>query len=522
MGKRLLLVMLFAVALWVPTMLRRAVWEPDEARYAYVAREMRADGHWFVPHRHAVFYAHKPPLMFWLINVGALFSGGEIGRFATRFPSLLGVMMLLWAIGGIAGMWLDRRSGWRAIFVTASTFAIWWRAGWGQIDMLLCGLQTMGLYWLFADELHRTIWRPFVAYCCFGLAVLAKGPVGFIVPVGAYIAANLAAGTGRNLLRLHWFWGVVVTLCWPGAWLGAAILSGAPAAYLDELLFAQNVERAAGGFGHIRPVYYYLQYLLTDGLPWMLVGPFAVWAMWRPGGDRRPAMRRALGWFGFVLLFFTALPTKRGLYILLAYPAMAIAVTAGWPALCGRTRVSRQIAVGLSLVVVLALGAATSALPRVPDVSVGMGVALCSAVCMLAGAVFLAIRWIRRGVDNALLHDIAAVFLGIYLVAGVALLPLFNARKTPVDLIPVVQRCVPAGQPLLLYQVHAEILPYYCDRPGRVYWDDAGLFDAINSQQDGIAIFLASAWEDKQHTFGHLGETGAFSMGHKEFVWLAF
>ncbi len=57
MGKRLLLIILFAAALWIPGYLRRDLWQPDEARYAYVAQEMRAGNHWFVPHRHGQTYA---------------------------------------------------------------------------------------------------------------------------------------------------------------------------------------------------------------------------------------------------------------------------------------------------------------------------------------------------------------------------------------------------------------------------------------------------------------------------------
>ena len=459
MGKRLLVIVLFAIVVWVPGYLRRDLWEPDEARYAYVAQEMRAGNHWFVPHRHGDFYAHKPPLMFWLINVGACLTGGEIGQLATRLPSLLGVILVLWTVSIIAELWVDRRAAWRAVFITATTLAIWWRAGWGQIDMLLCGLQMAGLCLLFVDDERPTAWRPLVAYCCFGLGILAKGPVGFIIPVGAYVTANLVAGTARNLKRRHWLWGVPVVLLWPAAWLLLAKEAGGSDDFFGELLLEQNASRAAGGFGHIRPFYYYFVYLLIDGLPWILVLPFSVWALRKQMAKTPITLRRAFGWSGFVILFFTLLPTKRSLYILLAYPALALAVSTGLPYL----KRGRQIQVRM-----------------------------------------------------------VTFFVALYVVASNLVLPHFNAIKTPRALVPEVQSRVREGEALLLYKINAEILPYYCKRRGEVYWVEPELRQAMLRQEKGVAVFLDSVWEEMKADYGQLGETGTFEMGHKTFVWLAF
>src|SRR4051812_33784245 len=47
----------------------RDPWPADEPRFALVARDMVATGHWLLPRVGGQPYADKPPLFFWLIAV---------------------------------------------------------------------------------------------------------------------------------------------------------------------------------------------------------------------------------------------------------------------------------------------------------------------------------------------------------------------------------------------------------------------------------------------------------------------
>ena len=61
------------------------LWEPDEARYAEIAREMLASHNFIVPHLNYVPYIEKPPLLYWL-SAGSMKLLG-INEFAARLPN---------------------------------------------------------------------------------------------------------------------------------------------------------------------------------------------------------------------------------------------------------------------------------------------------------------------------------------------------------------------------------------------------------------------------------------------------
>src|SRR6185312_7268426 len=83
---------------WVLLLLPVALFLPalpiDETRYLAVAWEMRLHGDFLVPHLNGAPYSDKPPLLFWLINLGWLVAGMSawavrLGVLAASITSLL-------------------------------------------------------------------------------------------------------------------------------------------------------------------------------------------------------------------------------------------------------------------------------------------------------------------------------------------------------------------------------------------------------------------------------------------------
>lgn len=525
-----ILIIISATLLWGGQYKYRSLWEPDEARYTYIAREMHDSGDWLIPHRNGVTYAHKPPLMFWLINVSTLLTGGEFNGVSGRLPTLLGVVLSLWAVSRLTVMWYDRRTAWYAILILSTSYLFWHKAGTGQIDVLLLGLQLSALYLLFKNETLPSNWRLACAFSFMGLAILAKGPVGLIVPAGIYVSANLLAGNKDRLARPFWLWGVPLSLAWPGTWLFLAWLSGGPADYFTELLFDQNVGRFVGEFGgHSQPFYYYLKYLAIDFLPWIILIPAAI----RIVKNNKHLVRQSrliLGWVLFVVIFFSLAGSKRNLYILSVYPALSMLLAStvfSMETLSSRWRdwTVYPIIIIFSLLsivgLVLLVPPPGLTLPVAIPVYVPLGLSL-----ITAGGAMLLFRFRgQNGLQRRWINILISVLIVGECYVGTVVFPLFNPIKSPMALAHAVESILPVDRKLILYRLHGEILALYSRRQGVRLDDFNELTDLMDETGYGIVVCNQEVWESLQkeleqrnwHVAAHF-----FVMGSKSLMWFEY
>jgi 4-amino-4-deoxy-L-arabinose transferase-like glycosyltransferase len=90
-------------------------------------------------------------------------------------------------------------------------------------------------------------------------------------------------------------------------------------------LYAQNFARfVAADRGHGKPIHYYLVNIWGDLAPWSLLLPFALWWVYRGRARRDRHVQLLLWWFGAFFVFLSLAATKRQLYLVPAYPAIAV------------------------------------------------------------------------------------------------------------------------------------------------------------------------------------------------------
>src|SRR5690606_16253818 len=168
-------------------------------------------------------------------------------------------------------------------------------------------------------------------------ATLAKGPAGLLPPLLAIVAYLRLSGERQELRRLRVGSGLLLWAAVVLAWLVPAAIAGGRD-YLDQIVLHQNLIRYADPWHHLRPWYYYLALLPFDFFPWSLLLPAAAVARPQLAGDSRRGFRLALCWVVVTVVFFSLSPAKRSVYVLTAYPALALLVgaaldrlAAGWP-----------------------------------------------------------------------------------------------------------------------------------------------------------------------------------------------
>lgn len=289
----------------------------DETRYLAVAWEMRLTGDWIVPHLNGAIYGHKPPLLFWLINL--VWSVTGVSEVAARLIGPAFGMATI-AVTALLAQRLrpgDQAAGGPAALALAglATFSVF--AGLTMFDAMLALATASGALALTYARSSRFGWIGFGAAVALG--VLAKGPVillhllplAILSPVWAGIAwRRMAAGLGLGLL---------VAIALVSFWLIPALVLGG-ADYRTEILWTQSAGRMVESFAHLRPWWFYLPLLPLLLWPW-------AWSpdVWR--GLRTVELKSlAPIWAGSALVMFSLLSGKQTHYLLPALPAVALIV----------------------------------------------------------------------------------------------------------------------------------------------------------------------------------------------------
>jgi 4-amino-4-deoxy-L-arabinose transferase-like glycosyltransferase len=357
----LLALTLLGALLFLPGLGRRDLWNPDEARYAEVAREMGQLGHWAVPHLNGEVYTQKPPLFFWTIAAFGALAGG-VDETAARLPSALSAIGALLLTFRIGERFFGRRAGWLAAAAFATCFKILWQGRFGQIDMMLTALVTLGVwFWVRGYTEERPGLYP-LFFAAAGLATMAKGPVGLLPPLLSILAFLALTRNRMEFKRLRIGRGLLIWAAVMLAWLVPAGLSGGEE-YLRQIVFKQNVTRYVDPWHHFAPWYYYLTVIPAEFFPWSFLLPTSILIGWkRLQGRQRLGFLFCLCWAVVTVVFFSVSPAKRSVYVLTMYPALALLVGAGldrlaaeWPAWRRWLVAPLGLAAGLALAIVAAL-----------------------------------------------------------------------------------------------------------------------------------------------------------------------
>jgi 4-amino-4-deoxy-L-arabinose transferase-like glycosyltransferase len=442
-------VLLLAAVLFLANLWAYDLWAPDEPFFGEGAREMVADGQWLVTHVNGTVNTHKPPLFFWLIALLSL-PFGRVTSLTARLPSALASLGTVAMVLRLGRRWSSEKTAVLAAFILATSYMFWDKARTAQIDAVMCALIWVALCAFLAwraDEVAG-LRAGLVFWGAGALAVLAKGPVGILLPLGI---ALLALAFDRDLGSWRRFAPLAGPLLFAvicGAWVTAATLWG-PAEYsVWGALREHFVDRGIHGMHHAQPWWYYAKVLPPQLLPWTFLLPGALVLAWR----RRDRLDRfLLVTVVFIVLFFTVSTEKRTLYVLPAVPAFALLTARFVGALVsweqGPAMSRRWLTAGQSILggLFCLLGAAAPfAAARVEELPPWVLWVL--AALLLAAGVATLVAVARTQLLRAALAPAVGV-AAAYLVVAVAVFPMADAFKSGREFAVAIRQAVDRWQP---------------------------------------------------------------------------
>jgi hypothetical protein len=293
---------------------------------------------------------YKPPLFHWTATgIDHLLGISKVTAFNLRLAAAV------YAVAGVvlavrfAWDFIGADNAWLAGLILCGSYQYIEEGRIGRVDMTLCLFETLALmafmWWYAGRESGRRSFFRYLFALALGLGVLAKGPVGAILPAAACTTFLIMQRRVRNLRELAAPGPVLLALGVGGSWYAACFFARRYA-FLNRQLGAENFGRFFGALGAMAP-WYYLEPLLLNSDPLSLLIPFAVVFVLRTyrqksagsvleqSGDgaallldsRVEAVRLFAIFWLVSIAFFTLAAYKRRAYLLPLWPAAAVMLT---------------------------------------------------------------------------------------------------------------------------------------------------------------------------------------------------
>ena len=300
-------------------------------------------GNIILPHFIPGPMVHVPPLYWWSAALGVRAFGWT--ELALRMPSLIATALTCAIVFAWAAIALNRRTAfWTATALMLCHFVLD-AARQPRMDSMLTLFVTAA-----AIALERAL-RPSggtaeasstrelpsrrmyfaLAALMMGCGILTKGILGILLPgltVGLYFVTRRR---WRDFIRIDLIVTFVAALTIGLSWYLAAYAVGGQKFLQWQLamnLWSRFIPAAAGGAGYCaHPFWYFIPQTFTGFIPWSFYVPASALYWWARRNRELPdATVFTLGWFAAIFVFFSAAHGKCLIYILPAFPPLAVLV----------------------------------------------------------------------------------------------------------------------------------------------------------------------------------------------------
>lgn len=308
-----------------------ALMDVDETRYVSMARDMFHTKDFMTLYLNGDYFFEKPPLYFWGECLSfAIF--GKINEFTARFPvALYGTLssLLVYFVGRKI---VSRHYGFISAVILATTLEFVMLAKFAILDIVVTtciGFSIMfGFLTQFVEDKNKKyFWWLF--YIFSGLAVMAKGIPGFIVPFSVMFFITIANKTFKQVFKPQYIligFLLFFTIVLP--WHIAMFKIHDPL-FFNEYIMKHHINRffSSSQIDREQPFYFYFITILWGMIPWVFsliaVGITKLKSIQRFSVENLCNKDKFLAFniiaFLVTLLFFSSSSTKLITYILPVY-----------------------------------------------------------------------------------------------------------------------------------------------------------------------------------------------------------
>ncbi len=289
---------------------KRGLWEPDEGRYAEVAREMVLSNNYLIPKLNLKTHLSKPPITYWAIALSMKIFGKD--EFAVRLPNSIAFFFTVVFIFLIAKLKFGYENGIIAGLIYATSIFPFIGLNIVTTDTILTFLVWLYVFFYFKEK-YILMWFAI------SLAFLTKGPPCFL-PLLGIILSNLINKDYSKMKRIFSINGIFLFLIIGVSWYIAVIVKE-PQAF-DYFIKNELIGRIKGIHHRNSGTFDWLMYIpvLLFGLsPWIFIYFKKLKKVFKDSDLRI---------FYFIifipLIIFCFVKSRLPLYILPLMPAVAI------------------------------------------------------------------------------------------------------------------------------------------------------------------------------------------------------
>ncbi len=316
------------------------IMDVDAAQYASMAREMLETGNYLQLYNRYEDYLDKPPLLFWLSALSFKLFG--ISNVAYKLPSFLFSLLGTYATYRLAKLYYGREVGYLSALLLASCQAFFLFNHDVRTDTNLTGAVILAIWQLAEFNRNGKMLNLILGFTGIALAMLAKGPIGVMVPVLAFTTDFILKRDWKAFFKWQWLVGIV--------WVAVLLLPMCIGLYQQFDLHPEKVMYGKTGTSGLRfffwtqsfgrltgenvwknnaDIFFFMHTFLWSFLPWSLLfiaGFFVETKKMFLNKFRLSRHEEALAWGGFLFPYIALSASKYQLphYIFVLFPLAAI------------------------------------------------------------------------------------------------------------------------------------------------------------------------------------------------------